>query len=117
MRMRRCWLVLAMSSVFAEAQISDPPELSQRLQSLMDARFAATKCPGLSVAVASHNKIILSKAWGKADLEQNVPMTTASVDRLASLSKPITGDSAICDYFARVTGLVTESHNAAASLT
>jgi|SRR5215469_568825 len=84
--------------------------------SLVDARFAATKCPGLSV-VATHNKIILSKAWGKADLEQNVPMTTASVDRLASLSKPITGDSAICDYFARVTGLVTESHNAAASLT
>ena len=91
MRVRRWWLVLITLSVCAEAQISNPPELSQRLQSLVDARFVATKCPGLSVAVASHNKIILSKAWGKADLEQNVPMTTVSVHRLASLSKPITG--------------------------
>lgn len=91
MRMRSWWLVLVTISVCAKAQISNPPELSRRLQSIVDARFVATKCPGLSVAVASHNNIILSKAWGKADLEQNVPMTTASVHRLASLSKPITG--------------------------
>jgi CubicO group peptidase (beta-lactamase class C family) len=83
--------LLSLISVYANAQINNPPELGQRLQSLIDSRFAATKCPGLSVAVASHNRIILSKAWGKADLEQNVPMTTASVHRLASLSKPITG--------------------------
>ena len=41
--------------------------------------------------MASNNKILLSKALGKADIEQNVPMSTASVHRLASLSKPITG--------------------------
>jgi len=34
---------------------------------------------------------VFSKALGKADIEQDVPLTTASVHRLASLSKPITG--------------------------
>jgi CubicO group peptidase (beta-lactamase class C family) len=43
------------------------------------------------VAVASNNKIVFSKALGKADVEQNEPLTNASVQRLASLSKPITG--------------------------
>jgi hypothetical protein len=53
--------------VYANAQINNPPELGQRLQSLIDSRFEATKCPELSDAVASHNRIILSKTWGKAD--------------------------------------------------
>jgi len=67
------------------------PALSQRLGSFIDARLQSTKCPGLSVAVASHNEIVLSKALGKADLEQDVALKTTSVQRLASLSKPITG--------------------------
>jgi CubicO group peptidase (beta-lactamase class C family) len=65
--------------------------LSGRLEALVDARFKATKCPGLSVAVASKNKTVFSKALGIADLEQGVPLRTDSVHRLASLSKPITG--------------------------
>ena len=63
----------------------------ERLESLVNDRFETTRCPGLSVAVASQNQIVFSKALGKADIEQDVPLTTASVQRLASLSKPITG--------------------------
>jgi D-alanyl-D-alanine carboxypeptidase len=65
--------------------------LPQHLESLVNDRLEATRCPGLSVAVASHNQIVFSKALGKSDIEQGVPLTTASVQRLASLSKPITG--------------------------
>ena len=65
--------------------------LPDRLESLVNDRFEATRCPGLSVAVASHDQIVFSKALGKADIEQDVPLTTASVQRLASVSKPITG--------------------------
>jgi CubicO group peptidase (beta-lactamase class C family) len=43
------------------------------------------------VAVANDNRIIVSKALGLADIEQGVPMMTDSVNRLGSLSKPITG--------------------------
>jgi CubicO group peptidase (beta-lactamase class C family) len=65
--------------------------LPERLETLVNDRFEATRCPGLSVAVAFHNQIVFSKALGEADIEQDVPLTTASVQRLASVSKPITG--------------------------
>jgi hypothetical protein len=70
--------------------------LPQRITTLVNARFEATRCPGLSVAVASQNQIVFSKAMGTADVEQNVPLTTASIQRLASLPKPITGTIIIC---------------------
>lgn len=82
-------LFICISST-ANAQVATA-QLKERLQTLVDSRFASTNCPGLSVAIASENNIIFSKAWGKADVEQIVSMTTASVQRLASLSKPITG--------------------------
>lgn len=83
--------VLLMSRATALAQgPGDALNLPSRLQSLVSARYRATLCPGLSVAVAYHNKIIFSQAFGLADLEQNVRLTTQSGHRLASLSKPVT---------------------------
>jgi len=83
-------LLLLLLCTWAQAQIKEV-SLPERLESLVNDRFEATRCPGLSVAVASQNQIVLSKALGKADIEQDVPLTTVSVQRLASLSKPITG--------------------------
>jgi len=75
---------------WTQTQNNEAP-LPVRLETLVNDRFEATRCPGLSVAVASHNEIVFSRALGKADIEQDVPLTTASVQRLASVSKPITG--------------------------
>ncbi len=83
-------LLLLTLCTWAQTQ-SHEASLPQRLESLVNDRFEATRCPGLSVAVASHNQIVFSKALGRADIEQEVPLTTASVQRLASLLKPITG--------------------------
>jgi len=66
------------------------PAQQSNLQSLVTTRYPTTRCPGLSVAVASRNRIIFSQAFGTADLEQNVPLTTRNAHRFASLSKPIT---------------------------
>jgi CubicO group peptidase (beta-lactamase class C family) len=82
-------ILLLVSSV-ASAQ-SQHADISSRLKQLIDDRFAATRCPGISVTVAASNEIVFSTALGMADLEQNIPLRTASVHRLASLSKPITG--------------------------
>jgi CubicO group peptidase (beta-lactamase class C family) len=82
--------LLSGSAVAAKAQ-DRTEQLSARLGALLDQRFMGTKCPGLSVVVASGNKIIFSKAIGAADVEQVVPLRPDSVHRLASLSKPITG--------------------------
>ncbi len=61
------------------------------LNAIVEGGFRATKCPGLSVAVAKNNQIIYSKAFGFSDLEQGVAMTNESVHRLASVSKPVSG--------------------------
>ncbi len=71
-------------------EAGDGLNLSARVQSLVSARYQATRCPGLSVAVASRNKVIVSQAYGMADLEQGVRLTTGNAHRLASLSKPVT---------------------------
>lgn len=63
---------------------------AQSLEKIATERFPATKCPGLSLAVATKGQIVFSKAFGMADVEQGVVMKADSVHRLASLSKPIT---------------------------
>lgn len=88
--MRRRLLLSLLLCTWAQAQTKEV-SLPERVESLVNDRFEATRCPGLSVAVASQNQIVFSKALGKGDIEQNVPLTTVSVQRLASLSKPITG--------------------------
>lgn len=65
--------------------------IASRFDRIVDAAFKASRCPGLSVAVATNNLILYSKALGFADIEQNVPLRTDSAQRLASLSKPVTG--------------------------
>ncbi len=45
---------------------------------------------GLSIAVARGDKVILSKGYGKADLENSVPATDASIFRIASVTKQFT---------------------------
>ena len=40
--------------------------LPTQLEALVEAQFPPTRCPGLSVAVASNNKVAFSKAFGLA---------------------------------------------------
>ncbi len=81
-----CFLLLLYGTT--PAQENPAP---QRLEKLTASRFQSTQCPGLSVTVASNNEQIFLESLGTADLEQSVPMSNDSVQRLASLSKPITG--------------------------
>ena len=45
---------------------------------------------GLSIAVARGDRVILDKGYGKADLENGVPATDASIFRIASVTKQFT---------------------------
>src|SRR5262249_44366235 len=66
-------------------------DIAAQLNKIVSERFAATRCPGLSVVVALKNEIVFSSAQGMADVEQGVALEKDSVHRLASLSKVITG--------------------------
>jgi CubicO group peptidase (beta-lactamase class C family) len=46
--------------------------------------------PGCQLAISRDDKIIYSKAWGLADIERNVPYTTATVTEAGSISKEFT---------------------------
>jgi len=59
---------------------------ANRIKAMME----ATKVPGLAVSIAVDGKIVMSEGFGKANLEQNVPVTRDSRFRLASVSKVVT---------------------------
>jgi len=46
--------------------------------------------PGCMVSISRNGQVIYSKAWGLADLEHNVPLTTHSVTEAGSVSKQFT---------------------------
>lgn len=46
--------------------------------------------PGAQLAISRNGKVIFSKAWGMADLEHNVPLTTESITEAGSVSKQFT---------------------------
>ena len=46
--------------------------------------------PGVSIAVTHDEKLVYVKAYGQADAQSHQPVTTQSLFRLASVSKPIT---------------------------
>ena len=46
--------------------------------------------PGCELAISRNGQVIYSKAWGMADLEHHVPMTTASISEAGSVSKQFT---------------------------
>jgi len=46
--------------------------------------------PGAELAIGRNGVVIFSKAWGMADLEHNVPLTTESITEAGSVSKQFT---------------------------
>src|SRR5271163_3616778 len=71
------------------AQTLSKEKQSQISQSVSDF-MAATSVPGVSVAVVLNGQPAWSAGFGMADLENFVPATSATLFRLASVSKPIT---------------------------
>jgi serine beta-lactamase-like protein LACTB len=51
--------------------------------------------PGMSVAVASHGKLIWAQGFGFADLENGVPVDTSTVFPTASTLKPLTATAVL----------------------
>jgi CubicO group peptidase (beta-lactamase class C family) len=46
--------------------------------------------PAISLAIAKGGRLVFAKAYGKADVANNTAATTASLFRIASVSKPVT---------------------------
>lgn len=57
----------------------------------IEAFLATYKIPGASLAISKNGKLVYKKAYGKADVEAGVDMTTNHRMRVASVSKTFTG--------------------------
>jgi CubicO group peptidase (beta-lactamase class C family) len=75
------WLLAA---AFAEdAKVS--AEKRALLEDTVSKFMASTNAPGIAVAVVLNGEEVWSEGFGMADLENNVPVTTQALFRLASI--------------------------------
>lgn len=81
---------------------------------IIPALMSKWNIPGGAVALARNDAIVMSEAYGLADTSRSAPVTTASLFRLASLSKPVTSaavlklyEAGLLDLNARVFDILT----------
>ncbi|GJM04050.1 MAG: penicillin-binding protein [marine bacterium B5-7] len=98
MLLKRCLFILAVlpfSIVFAEEDgfsintfhdESDRQFIDNTIQQFMQTYHI----PGLSIAIAKQEDLVLAKGYGFADIENKVPVNITHQFRIASVSKPIT---------------------------
>ena len=66
-------------------------ERLQRIDQMIQRRIAAGEMSGAVFVVARRGKLAYEKALGVMDLESKQPMTPATMFRVASMTKPVTG--------------------------
>src|SRR5215470_5777928 len=77
------------------AQQSATADFSAQVDRAVVEELKKQQMPAVTVAIAKDGRIIYSKAFGMADLENNVPATTETLIRTGSLAKPITAAAAM----------------------
>jgi CubicO group peptidase (beta-lactamase class C family) len=88
-------VLLGDGAVRAQSKAVVPTNLSEGIAGHAAAAREAAGIPGLSVAVRLPDSRIVTAASGLADVENEVPVTEASVFRFASISKSLTAVAAL----------------------
>ena len=65
-------------------------EAASKLNAMLDGFMEQHRVPGCSVAVAREGKLVYARGFGWSDVATREPVTTESLFRIASISKPIT---------------------------
>jgi methyl acetate hydrolase len=91
---RRGRVALAILCVACTVRSAALPALDGTGASAIDRMFQAAvdkgEIPGVVAAVTNKDRIVYLKAFGKKDVAKGVPMSTDSLFRIASMTKPIT---------------------------
>jgi CubicO group peptidase (beta-lactamase class C family) len=80
--------------VDAQSVSSDDSTLRSRLDSLF-APWTGTDGPGCAVGVSQHERLLIERAYGMADIESAVPMSPSTIVHSASLAKSVTALSVL----------------------
>src|SRR5712691_3606403 len=91
---RRICTPLAILLFVCTARSAELPALDVNGAAAIDRMFQAAvdkrEIPGVVAAVVNKDQILYLKAFGKQDVAKGVPMSTNTVFRIASMTKPIT---------------------------
>jgi serine beta-lactamase-like protein LACTB, mitochondrial len=88
-------LATSPSPVAAQGVAPLADSTARRVDSVVTAYMSARGVPGLALAIAVGDRIVWSRGYGLADLENAVPVTTRSLFRTASIGKPMTATAAL----------------------
>jgi CubicO group peptidase (beta-lactamase class C family) len=83
-------LLLLAAAHTAGAQSAAPEAGNARLDRIVSDAMRAEQIPAVTVAAMTAGRMVYSRAFGTADLENSVPATTETLIRTASIAKPIT---------------------------
>lgn len=72
--------------------------LSQQADTLVKDEMKKQNIAGLTLTIVVDKKIVVSRAYGFADLENRAPATTATLFRTGSIAKPMTSTAAMALY-------------------
>jgi len=78
------------ASVVAAQQKSLPPEKRLQIEAAVSSFMSANSVPGIGAAVVLEGEPVWSAGFGMADLEDSAPVTSSTLFRLGSISKPVT---------------------------
>ena len=115
-----CAAALVASSHPALAQES----LDSSLEKAITEEMRATSAPGASIAIVREGRVVYMKAFGATSAEGGQPVTPATLFRIGSITKALTGIAALqlrdagrLDFAAPIGRLAPELHASLASLT
>lgn len=86
----RAALALGVFSATRRTQAWDSASPGKGLQAFLDGLVEREKFPGVSLAVAQAGRLVATVVSGMADPAGRIPVTTRSLFRVASVSKPLT---------------------------
>lgn len=89
-QMKIATITLMVSLCVAPLAGMDLTQLAARADGSAQKHMADGKLPGLAIAVAVHGQIVLSRSYGTADLELDVPITDETMWEIRSITKQYT---------------------------
>ena len=92
---RRLVITFFLVAIAAIAQTDAPADLSAKVDQVITAAMHRQQVPAMTVAVAMADRIVYSKAFGTADLENALPATAVTLIRTGSIAKPISAAAAM----------------------
>ena len=91
----RTWVVVVFASCLMSAQAALPTSVLAQIDQLVEKARTEQKLPAVSVAIEVKGHVIFKKAYGMADLENDLPATPETLVRTGSIAKPMTAVGAM----------------------